>query len=215
MYCREYEEAFEDALSLPICQNPASLQSFNSAGPICALLSRQGCVSDFRLEDYSVKRLDLIANLAVIITSVALLVFLGNSWYERYHAPHPPEAKVLVGSTVKLPSIVFGQKSKTLLLVISPTCRFCRDSEPFYRQLAQTASLKTHLVAVLPQAQSEAESYVHFSIAPSLQVVSASLDTMGVSGTPAILLVDSQGKVEKVWVGKLDDAGQKQVQSQL
>jgi len=104
-----------------------------------------------------VKRLDLIANLAVIVTSVALLGFLGNSWWESHHAQQRPEAKALVGSTVKLPGVDFGQKGKTLLIVISSTCHFCRDSESFYRQLTQMAGLKTHLIAVLPQAQSEAE----------------------------------------------------------
>jgi hypothetical protein len=167
------------------------------------------------LEACSVKRLDLIANIAVIFTSIALLGFLGNSWYVSHHAPQPPEAKALIGSTVMLPSVDFSQNGKTLLLAISTTCHFCRDSEPFYRQLATATGLKTHLVAVLPQAQSEAESFVHSSIAPSLQAVSASLDSIGVNGTPTLLLVGSDGKVEKAWVGKLDDAGQKQVQSQL
>ena len=161
------------------------------------------------------KRLDLIANIAVIVTSVALLGFLGNSWYESHYAPQPPQAGALIGTTVHLSGVDFAQQGKTLLIAISTTCHFCRDSEPFYRQLAKAGNFKTHLVAVLPQPQSDAESYVHSSIAPSLQVVSASLDTMGVSGTPTLLLVDGHGKVEKAWVGKLDDAGQKQVQSQL
>lgn len=159
--------------------------------------------------------LDLIANVAVIITSIALLGFLGNSWYRSYHAPQRPEAKALVGSTVKLPNVDFGQEGKTLLIVISPTCHFCRDSEPFYRQLAETGSLKTRLLAVLPVSKNEAEIYVHASISPSLKLVSASLGQINVQATPTLLLVDSQGKVEKAWVGKLDDASQKQVQSEL
>lgn len=161
------------------------------------------------------KRLDIIANIAVIVTSVALLGFLGNQWWGSLHAPQPRQAKALTGSTVQLPGVDFTRHEKTLLITISTTCHFCNDSEPFYRQLVQTDGLKTHLIAVLPQSQSEAESYVHSSIAPSLQVVSASLDSMGVSGTPTLLLVDGNGKVVKAWVGILDDAGQKQVQSQL
>jgi hypothetical protein len=161
------------------------------------------------------KRLDQIANITVIVTSVALLGFLGNSWYESHHAPQPPQAKALVGSTVKLSGVDFGQKGRTLLIVISPICHFCRDSEPFYRQLAETAGLKTHLLAVLPVPQSEAETYVHASISSSVECVSASLSQVNVRATPTLLLVDSHGKVEKAWVGKLDDEGQKQVQSEL
>jgi hypothetical protein len=158
---------------------------------------------------------DLIANVAVIITSIALLGFLGNSWYEKYHPPQRSEARALVGSSVKLPAVDFGQNGKTLLIVISPTCHFCRDSEPFYRQLAHTAGLKTHLLAVLPVPKTEAETYVHASISPSLELVSASLGQINVQATPTLLLVDSQGKVEKAWVGKLDDASQRQVRSEL
>jgi hypothetical protein len=63
--------------------------------------------------------------------------------------------------------------------------------------------------------QRDAENYVHSTISSSLQAVFASLDTIEVNSTPTLLLVDAQGKVEKAWVGKLDDADQKQVQSAL
>ena len=71
------------------------------------------------------------------------------------------------------------------------------------------------IVAVLPMPQHDAEVYVHSNISPSLRVVSASFDSLGVEGTPTLLLVDKLGKVEQAWVGKLDDSGQKQVQSEL
>jgi hypothetical protein len=164
---------------------------------------------------YSVKRLDLIANVAVIVTSVALLGFLGNSWYESHHAPQSRVAQVLIGSTVHLTGVDFTRQDKTLVIAISSTCHFCQESQPFYRQLAKTPGLVDNLVAVLPMPQHEAEDYVHASISPSLKAVSASLDAMGVTGTPTLLLVDRHGKVIKTWVGKLDDSAKKQVQSQL
>jgi len=169
------------------------------------------------LEAGSVKRLDQITNVAVIVTSVALLGFLGNSWYENHHAPQSRanRAQALVGSKVKLTGVDFTHKSKTLLIAISSNCHFCQESQPFYRQLANTPGVTANLVAVLPMPQRDAENYVHSSISSSLQVVSASLDTIDVSSTPTLLLVDSQGKVERAWVGKLDDASQKQVESQL
>ncbi len=163
------------------------------------------------------KRLDVMANVAVIVTSVALLGFLGNSLYESHHAPRPSvaRARALVGSTVQLTGVDFTRKDKTLLIAISSTCHFCKESEPFYRQLSQTSSITTNLVAVLPMPQPDAESYVHSSISSSLQAISSPLDTMGVSATPTLLLVDREGKVINAWIGKLDDASQKQVQSKL
>jgi hypothetical protein len=163
------------------------------------------------------KRLDVMTNIAVIVTSVALFGFLGNSWYENHHAPRSSatRARALVGRTVELPGVDFTRKGKTLVIAISSTCHFCQESQPFYRQLADMQGNKDNLIAVLPMPQREAEDYVHSTISSSFRVVSASLDTIGVSSTPTLLLVDSQGKVERAWVGKLDDAGQKQVESQL
>jgi hypothetical protein len=69
------------------------------------------------------------------------------------------------------------------------------------------------IVAVLPQPLAEAESYVRQSIAPSVQVISSRLDSMGVTGTPTLLLIDGNGKVQQAWVGELDDKDQQQVQS--
>jgi len=164
-----------------------------------------------------VKRLDQIANIAVIVTSVALLGFLGNAWYGSHYGPqsHVARAKALVGSTVKLSGVDFTRNGKTLLIAVSSTCHFCEESQPFYRQLANTPGVTANLVAVLPMPQRDAENYVHSKISPTLRVVSASLDTIDVDSTPTLLLVDGQGKVEKAWVGKLDDSGEKQVQSQL
>jgi thiol-disulfide isomerase/thioredoxin len=154
------------------------------------------------------KRLDVMTNIAVIVTSIALLGFLGDSWYENHHAPQSSatRARALVGSTVKLPGVDFTRKDKTLVIAISSTCHFCQESQPFYRQLANMQGNKANLVAVLPMPQRDAEDYVHSAISSSFRVVSASLDTMGVSSTPTLLLVDSQGRVERAWVGKLDDA---------
>jgi hypothetical protein len=45
--------------------------------------------------------------------------------------------------------------------------------------------------------------------------VSASLGQVNVQATPTLLLVDSHANVEKAWVGKLDDASQRQLRSEL
>jgi hypothetical protein len=142
---------------------------------------------------------------------------LGNSWYESHHVPQPRMAQsvMLVGSTVQLPGVDFTRKDKTLLIAISDTCHFCKESQPFYRKLAETPNSTANLVAVLPMPQPDADNYVRATISSSLQAVSSPLAAIDVDRTPTLLLVDRKGKVIKAWVGKLDDAGQKQVQSDL
>jgi hypothetical protein len=159
------------------------------------------------------KRLETVANVAVVIAAVVLVLFLGHQEWLRYHSPQNASARALVGRTVHLPGVQFPPRSKTLIVAITTNCHFCRDSEPFYKELAGKSA--SRMVAVLPQPQSEAEQYVHQAIAPGVQVVSTSLDSLGVSATPTLLLLDDSGRVEKAWVGKLDGPGQQQVQSLL
>jgi hypothetical protein len=161
------------------------------------------------------KRLETIANIAVIIAAVALLVFLGQQEWIRHNPPSMATARSLEGKAVHLPGVQFAAQSRTLVIAISTQCHFCRDSEPFYKELAEKPASRAKLVAVLPQPQSEAEQYVHQSIGPSVQVVSAPLDSLGVTGTPTLLLIDGSGRVQKAWVGKLDGPAQQQVQSLL
>jgi hypothetical protein len=161
------------------------------------------------------KRLETIANIAVIIAVVALVIFLGHQELIHRNSPSVATARSLEGKAVHLPGVKFAAQSRTLVMVISTRCHFCRDSEPFYKELAEKSGSRVKLVAVLPQPQAEAELYVRQAIAPSIQVVSMRIDSLGVTGTPTLLLIDGSGRVQKAWVGKLDASSQQQVQSLL
>jgi hypothetical protein len=161
------------------------------------------------------KRLEVVTNIAVLLAVVVFIAFVGRQEFERRNAPHPRSAQEMVGRTVQLPGVQFSSANKTLLLAISTTCHFCKDSEPFYKDLLAKNHSGINIIAVLPQPLAEAQSYVRQSIAPSVQVVSAQLDSIGVGGTPTLLLIDGGGKVQQAWVGKLDDKGQQQVESML
>lgn len=160
-------------------------------------------------------RLEVAANIAVLVAVIVVLAFIGQQEYGRYHHRSQPSQASLVGQTITLPGVHFAPQSKTLILAISTTCHFCKDSEPFYQQLAARNRGPIKIIAVLPQPLAEARNYVQRSIAPSVEVVSSQLDSIGVSGTPTVLLVDGNGKVQQAWFGKLSDQGQQQVQALL
>jgi hypothetical protein len=157
------------------------------------------------------KRLENASNIAVIIAVVVLLVMVGRNEYRSYILSHP--ARALIGRTITLPGVRFPSQRKTLILAISTNCHFCQESQPFYKTLIDRANGRVDIIAVLPQSLAEAQLYVQKSLAPSVQVVSARLDSVGVGGTPTLLLVDQAGKVEQAWIGKLDDQRQQQVES--
>jgi hypothetical protein len=70
------------------------------------------------------------------------------------------------------------------------------------------------MVAVLPQEPDEGRRYLSTLGVPDVEVKQASLNGLGVSGTPTLIMV-SNGTVSDVWVGKLDAAKESQVLGKL
>jgi hypothetical protein len=71
------------------------------------------------------------------------------------------------------------------------------------------------LVAVLPESKEEAESYLRDQGIAVDAVLSAPVSEVGVRGTPTLLLLDRQNKLEEMWVGKLNEAQETQVLTRL
>lgn len=91
------------------------------------------------------------------------------------------------------------------------TCRFCRDSLPFYKQLTERLQGKVNVIAVLPQSQPEADAFVRDAGLKATQVISDNLGKIGIYGTPTLMLLDEQGKVKPTWVGELDSGRQQEL----
>jgi Redoxin len=129
----------------------------------------------------------------------------------------PVATAAAAGTNLKgrLPGVDWSRNGRTLVLAISTQCHFCRESTPFYRKLQQEAGKNVKMVAVLPQPVAEAEQYLNGEGVHVDQVKQASLGTIGIHGTPTMLLVDGKGVVAKVWTGKLSEPEQEQVLSIL
>ena len=157
--------------------------------------------------EMKMKYLDRIANIAVI---VGVLVFLGLAYRGDFalHKVAQAPSQDLAGTTVSLPGAQLPRDRDSLLLVVSTTCHFCKDSLPFYKQLTEKSRGRLNIVAVLPQPQSDAQKFLSDAGVAANQIVSASLNSQGVRGTPTVLLVDGTGKVKHAWVGRLDEKGQ-------
>lgn len=167
------------------------------------------CVSLGR--EATVKLLDRIASIAVIIAVAVFLTVVIRGGYLRGHRNPPSTRGPLVGQVITLPGVQFHPAHDSLVLGISTSCHFCNESLPFYKRFAEQASGKVEFIAVLPQTQTEGEKYLKDAGLTGVRVVSAKLSTIGVNDTPTILLVDGAGKVKSAWVGLLDDAAQQKV----
>lgn len=160
------------------------------------------------------KWLDRFASIAVII-AVAVFLFIAarNDFFAPKSQPQANPQKDLAGTTITLPGISFANGRDSLVLAVSTTCHFCQESLPFYKQLSEKVRGKIDLIAVLPEPESEAKKFLADAAVQTDAIVKAIPNSIGVQGTPTVLLVDGKGKVKNVWMGRLDEAGQKQMLS--
>ena len=121
------------------------------------------------------------------------------------------------GTQLTVPGINWSDSDETVVLALSDKCKYCTDSAPFYKQLAaETAKRKgVRVVAVFPQEESAGKKYLT-DLGINVGVVKqATLDSIGVRGTPTLLIVDNTGKVKQSWVGRLNEDRETQVFSRL
>lgn len=97
----------------------------------------------------------------------------------------------------------WGKNRETLVLALSTRCHFCTESAAFFRRLSQETGGRVKVVAVLPEAVSESEQYLEDEGLHPDAVRQASMSSIGVVGTPTILLVNDSGMVARVWTGKV------------
>lgn len=125
--------------------------------------------------------------------------------------------RLSAGQTLTVPGVDFSLSARTLLVVVRSDCRFCSASEPFYgellkRQQGRSAALRLFLVA--PADDPGFDTYMTttgFAEEHRLQIP----DALGVSGTPTLLLVNRDGQIENVWLGRLSPADETRVTDAL
>lgn len=150
-------------------------------------------------------RLENLANLATILVSLLLSVVLIKVFLLPQSAPAPSRPQPRAGMSLKqsLPGVDWAKNKRTLVLAISTQCHFCTDSAPFFQRIQNEKAKDLKLVAVLPQAVDEGRKYLEGEGVHVDDVKQATLNAIGVTGTPTLLLVDGKGTVAQVWEGKL------------
>jgi len=157
-------------------------------------------------------KIETIANIATVAVAVLLSAVLTKVYLLPVRAPQRPQAPADagVGTNLKarIPGVDWSKNGRTLVLAISTQCHFCKESTPFYRRIEQEAGKDLKMLAVLPQPAAEAEQYLKDEGVHVEQVRQVSLASIGVSGTPTMLLVDGKGIVTRVWTGRLQEQEQ-------
>jgi hypothetical protein len=165
------------------------------------------------------KKIELLANIAIIIAAVLLVALAINKFFlSPKRAPLDQVAAHLkAGDKVTLPGFDWTRSERTLVMALSVNCHYCTESAPFYQQLTAEVSKhpNTHLLSVLPQTTEAGRKYLSELGITIEDVRQVPLNAVGVAGTPTLILVDKEGTVKRVWVGKLPESAQSEVISQL
>jgi len=130
---------------------------------------------------------------------------------------HIAAANANVGTSLKgrLPGVDWSKNGRTLVLAISTQCHFCTESAPFFRRVKEEAGKNPKMVALLPQSVTEAERYLSGQGVKVDQIVQVQPGTLGIRGTPTLMLVNHKGVITKLWTGKIPDSEQDAVLSIL
>ncbi len=160
--------------------------------------------------------LDTAANIAIILVcAIAAVVLVRNQFFPARPAGGPPQVEK-GEQFAALKGAVPAGASRALVVAVSPTCHYCNDSLPFYKHLVDERNSKgsaVKFIAAVPSEDSKAPETAKFTsagVTPD-NVVHLDFSTIKVPGTPTLLLVDNNGKVLNVWVGKLDEGSEKEV----
>jgi thioredoxin-related protein len=162
--------------------------------------------------------LDTVANIAIIVVCViAAVVLIRNQFFPPQARVPGAQAQVEKGERFdQLKAVMPAGSNRALVVAVSPTCHFCNDSMPFYKKLIDQRNQQgsqVKVIAAVPNEEAKAEESQKFASAGASPdgMVHMDFSTIKVPGTPTLLLVDNDGKVLNVWVGKQDKKGEKEI----
>lgn len=148
-------------------------------------------------------KLEAIANVTVIVVALAVgLVVLRG----QLAAPHTAPSLSAGYRLPQVSGIDWSRHQQTLVLALNTGCHFCQDSAPFYQRLAQAQRPGTEdveVVAVFPNDPEAVQQLVKDEGLTLRSIPAIPLEKLGVAGTPTLILVDRQGRVERTWFGLL------------
>ena len=146
------------------------------------------------------KKLEIATNVSILIVAIlASAVLIKNYLLPQPQPDQPPQ--VAAGDKLSIEGIDWQANGNTLLVALSPGCDSCSESAPFYRRLA-TELPSLHMTALLTQSVEEGRQYLRSLDVNISDVRQGSFRQLKIRGTPTLILVDQQGLVRNVWLGR-------------
>jgi len=163
------------------------------------------------------QRVELIANITIIVVAVLLAGVVAERYFFRAKASGRPRVvQPVIGSKVDVPEIRWAGHPKTLILALQRGCRFCSESAPFYKRIAESVRGKNvQLIAAFPTGVEESRAHLRELGLTGLEVRQLSLESLQTSGTPTLILTNDKGVITNYWLGKLTPDQESEVLEKL
>jgi rhodanese-related sulfurtransferase len=151
----------------------------------------------------SIKRTNVLLNVAIVLLAVALVVILYGRLTRRPAIESAGAGSLYVGSPIAV-AIDWKQKNQTLLLMLDKECPHCSENAEMYRRLlGQVPRADTHVVALMGLPVAESKAFLDQLGLHVDEVRQVSLRQIGVYAVPSLASVDRAGVVRGLWTGKL------------
>jgi thiol-disulfide isomerase/thioredoxin len=109
------------------------------------------------------------------------------------------------GLRMPLQDVNWAESERTLVVALNKDCQFCTMSAPFYQKLVEETSNHegVRMLAILPHEVDEGKEYLKSIGVDIAEVRRVEPESLGLQGTPALVLVNKQGIIRGLWVGKV------------
>lgn len=157
------------------------------------------------------RAIELLAAVVTIVAGVTLCYVLLQPRLQPPSRPGEPEG--LLGAQIKTPpGTRFGDYERNAIIFVRSTCKYCTDSMPFYRRVMERAEnspgVSVTFVGVEPIDVTVQYLAMHgVATRPGAVHQIESSDYPFVSGTPTVLAIGRDGRLLRLWRGKVDDSG--------
>ena len=156
-----------------------------------------------------------ILNVAILLVALVLSALLVRKFF--FEPAPTPNYQLADNATLSINGINWADSDRTVLLALAQECKYCSDSAEFYRRLAAgiASQSSTRLIAVFSEKESGAEAYLKQLEVPIREPRYLSLASLGIRSVPTIAILNRNGVVTDMWLGKLSPLEEKAVLSKL
>lgn len=168
------------------------------------------------------KKLDVIANVAIIFAAIVLAIVLIRQQITRravdkqVTSSEELQSALNPGQKIQPPiGYDWGQHNRTLLIALRYGCSHCEKNMPFYGRVkdrVEKAGMSTSLLSIFPDdsfvAQHDLDTHGLNGLPYLANVNFARLHVLG---TPTLILIDNKGTIIRSWLGELSEHDQDEV----